>query len=365
MIKDVPFYIDGQSIRSGRVLEVRNPYNNEVVGTTYRPTASDIEASIETSVKAFEKTRVLSSCQKYEILNKAASIIRERQSEMADILCREAGKPIRHAKGEVTRAIQTITLAAEESKRIEGEILPLDLTRAGGDRLGIVRRFPIGPIAGISPFNFPLNLVCHKVGPALATGNTITIKPASTTPLSALLLGEIFGESGAIPGSLNVIPCVADLADVLVTDPRLKMITFTGSVDIGWMIKSRAGKKKVCLELGGNAAAVIEPDADMDFAIERSLMGGYAYAGQVCISIQRIFIHQTVYDDFTEAFVQGVKQLKCGDPLSEDTDVGPSSEKDRNLDCRGSNSRGKSINRRPERQNVVRTDCIGKCSRFC
>ena len=201
--------------------------------------------------------------------------------------------------------------------------MPLDITPAAGDRLGVIRRFPRGPIAGISPFNFPLNLVCHKVAPALASGNTISVKPASATPLSALLLGEILLEAGALPGSYNVIPCSARLAEPLVTDPRLKMVTFTGSAEVGWGIKSKAEKKMVCLELGGNAATMVEPDADMDFAVQRCILGGYAYAGQICISIQRIYVHEKVFDEFTDAFVKGVEVLHVGDPLLEETDVGP------------------------------------------
>lgn len=243
--------------------------------------------------------------------------------ELSRTLCLESGKPIKHARGEVTRAVSTLTIASEEAGRIGGETVPLDITPAAGDRLGIVRRFPLGPISGISPFNFPLNLVCHKVAPALAAGNTITLKPASATPLSALLLGDILLQAGMIPGAYNVLPCSASVAEPLVTDPRLKMITFTGSAEVGWGLKTRAGKKRVCLELGGNAAVVVEPDADMDFAVQRSVLGGYAYAGQICISVQRIFVQRDVYQTFRDRFVEGVNNLILGDPLLEETDVGP------------------------------------------
>lgn len=323
MAKIYPFLINGNHRTSGEKLHVRNPFNNDIVGTVNRPTSVDIEDAIVAAVNAFKETGKMRSWQRSEVLRKASQEINNRKEELARILCLESGKPIRHARGEVTRAISTLSIAAEEANRVNGEVLPLDITPAAGDRLGIVRRFPIGPIAGISPFNFPLNLVCHKVAPALAAGNTIIIKPASATPLSALMLGEIMNNAGVIPGSCNIIPCSASLAGPLITDLRLKMITFTGSAEIGWDIKTKAGKKKVCLELGGNAAVIVERDADRKFAVQRCLLGGYAYAGQVCISVQRIFIQEKIYDDFTRAFVDGVNSLKVGDPLSEETDVGP------------------------------------------
>ena len=323
MAKTYAFLIDGEWRTSKEQMEVRNPYDGKVVGMVYRPSARDVEDAIGSSVTAFEKTRKMPSYRRSEILKKAATMIDERKGELSRILCQEAGKAIKHARGEVTRAVSTLTIASEEANRIVGETLPLDITPAAGDRLGIVRRFPLGPMAGISPFNFPLNLVCHKVAPALAVGNTISVKPASATPLSALLLGEILLEAGALPGSYNVVPCSAKLAEPLVTDPRLKMVTFTGSAEVGWGLKTKAGKKRVCLELGGNAAVVVEPDADMAFAVQRCILGGYAYAGQVCISVQRIFVQEKVYDDFVEAFVKGVKTLKVGDPMGEETDVGP------------------------------------------
>lgn len=317
------FLINGKWKTSEEMIEVRNPYNGEIVGTVYRPSAQDVEDAIQFSVKAFEDTKKLPSYRRSEILRKAASEIERRKEELAKILCQESGKPIKSARGEVVRAVSTLSIASEEANRIVGEAVPLDITPAAGNRLGIVRRFPLGPIAGISPFNFPLNLVCHKVAPALASGNTISVKPASATPLSALLLGEILSEAGALPGSYNVLPCSAEVAEPLVTDPRLKMVTFTGSAEVGWGLKPKAGKKRVCLELGGNAAVIVEPDADMHTAVDRCVLGGFAYAGQICISVQRIYVHENVYEGFESAFINGVKGLKVGDPLSEDTDLGP------------------------------------------
>ena len=323
-----PFLIHGEHHKSKEIMEVRNPFNNEQVGSVFRPTADDVEKSIESVVRAFEETRNLPAYRRSEILRKAADEIEKRKNELAAILCQEAGKAIRHARGEVNRAISTLTIASEEANRLVGEVVPLDITPAAGDRLGIVRRFPIGAISGISPFNFPLNLVCHKVAPALASGNSIVIKPASATPLSALLFGEILLEAGALPGSFNVVPCSAQAAKALVTDSRLKMVTFTGSAEIGWGLKSQAGKKRVCLELGGNAAVVVEPDCDMEFAMDRCVLGSFAYAGQICISVQRIIVHEKIFDEFTDSFLQKVSALKVGDPLLEETDMGPMIDED-------------------------------------
>jgi acyl-CoA reductase-like NAD-dependent aldehyde dehydrogenase len=323
MSKPYPFLVGGKKTTSKETLEVKNPFNDEVIGVVCRPSAEDVEQAIQSAVRTFEKIRNMPSYRRSEVLKNAASLVDEKKEMLAKILCQEAGKPIRHARSEVTRAVSTLTIAAEEAKRMSGEALPMDITAAAGNRLGIVRRFPIGPIAGISPFNFPVNLVCHKVAPALAVGNCITVKPASTTPISALLLGELFLEAGAVPGTFDVIPCSGQLAELLVTDPRFKKISFTGSAEIGWGIKNKAGKKRVCLELGGNAAVIVEPDADMDYAVARCILGGYAYAGQICISVQRVYIQDAAYDDFSAAFIRGIQQLKLGDPLLEETDVGP------------------------------------------
>jgi glyceraldehyde-3-phosphate dehydrogenase (NADP+) len=323
MIKKYGFISNGICMTSDEEIEVRNPYNNEIIGIVCRPSPNDVEQSIASASLAFEKTKKMPSFQRSKILLKAASIIEKRKEEISKILCLEAGKPIQSSRGEVTRAVCTLTIAAEEAKRLSGETLPLDITPEAGNRLGIVRRFPRGLIAGISPFNFPLNLVCHKVAPALASGNTILIKPATSTPVSALLLGEILMEAGCIPGSINILPCSATVAEKMISNPKIRMITFTGSSDVGWRLKEKAGKKPVCLELGGNAAVIIEPDADLSVAAERSVLGGYAYAGQICISVQRIYIHEKVYEEFVELFINHVKNLKLGDPLLDDTDVGP------------------------------------------
>jgi glyceraldehyde-3-phosphate dehydrogenase (NADP+) len=235
----------------------------------------------------------------------------------------EAGKPIADVKREVSRAVQTFTIAAEEAKRIPGEVIPLDWTPGTDSHLGILRRVPIGPVLGITPFNFPLNLVAHKVAPALAAGNAILIKPAPQTPLTALLLGEVALEAGLPPGALNILPCDNTVAEQLVVDPRFKLLSFTGSAPVGWMLKAKCGKKKVVLELGGNAGVIVEPDADLEFAAQRCAAGGFGYAGQTCISVQRIFVHHSIAALFTERLLAQVARLKAGDPSDEATVVGP------------------------------------------
>jgi glyceraldehyde-3-phosphate dehydrogenase (NADP+) len=249
--------------------------------------------------------------------------IAERKQEFARTLAQEAGKPIKAARTEVERAIFTFTVAAEESTRGYGEYLPLDWQEFTAGRWGIVKRFPLGPIAGITPFNFPVNLVAHKVAPAIASGCPMVLKPAPQTPLSALLLAQTVQQAGWPDGALNVLPLSNEDASLLVTDERLKLISFTGSAPVGWDIKRRAGKKKVVLELGGNAGVIVHNDADLNYAAERCVAGGFAYAGQTCISVQRILVERTVFGKFTELLLVAVKKLKAGDPMDDTTDLGP------------------------------------------
>lgn len=257
------------------------------------------------------------------LLHRMADGISRRHTEVAELIAREAGKPIRAARLEVERSVLTFRTAAEEAKRINGEVIPLDWMPASEGRFGIVRRFPIGPISGITPFNFPLNLVAHKVAPALAAGNSITLKPAPQAPLTSLKLGEIFLEAEGPAGAFNIVPCNVEDADPLVTDDRIKMLSFTGSPTVGWMLKNRAGKKKVALELGGNAGVIVHSDADLDFAATRIVQGGFGYAGQTCISVQRILVQSAVFDSFLEHLIPKVQALRVGDPLDEKTDFGP------------------------------------------
>ena len=284
---------------------------------------ADVERAVLAAVRGFETTRLLPSWRRAEILRKTAEGLLRRQEELARTITEENAKPIRLSRAEVERAALTFTAAAEEAKRIGGEILPLDLTPAGEGRIGIVRRMPLGPILGIAPFNFPLNLVAHKVAPAIAAGNSIVLKPASATVRIALQLGEILLEAGMTPGMVNVLPCPGALADRMVADERFKLVTFTGSPVVGWALKAKAGRKRVTLELGGNAAVIVHEDADVPLAAERCTAGGFAYAGQVCISVQRIYLHERIADEFTARLLERTSKLVVGDPMDEKTDLGP------------------------------------------
>ena len=317
------FLVDGKWVEDGDVIDIKAPYDGAIVGRVFQGRRSHAEAAIAAAVKAFGTTRRLPAFERQRVLRRVAEGIAKRKEEFSRTLCQEAGKPIKAARTEVERAIFTFSVAAEESTRIYGEYLPLDWQEYTAGRWGIVKRFPIGPIAGITPFNFPLNLVAHKVAPAIAAGCPMVLKPAPQTPLSSLLMAEVVQQAGWPDGALNVIPLSNDDATLLVTDDRLKMISFTGSAAVGWQIKKNSGKKKVILELGGNAGVIIHNDADIEYAAERCVAGGFGYAGQTCISVQRILVQQSAYGKFTDMFLAGVKNLQIGDPLDESTDVGP------------------------------------------
>jgi glyceraldehyde-3-phosphate dehydrogenase (NADP+) len=317
------FFVDGRWRDDGDVVEIRAPYDGRVIARVVQGRREHAEAAIAAAVKAFGTTRRLPAFERQRVLRRISAAITERKEEFARTLAQEAGKPIKGARIEVERSIFTFNVAAEESTRIYGEFLPLDWQEFTAGRWGIVRRFPLGPVAGITPFNFPINLVAHKVAPAIAAGCPMVLKPAPQTPLCSLLLAECVQQAGWPDGGLNVLPLSNDDAGLLVTDDRIKLISFTGSVPVGWDIKRRAGKKKVILELGGNAAVIVHNDADLEYAADRCVTGGFAYAGQTCISVQRILVEHTVYGRFTDLLVEGVKKLKVGDPLDDSTDVGP------------------------------------------
>ena len=302
---------------------VVNPYNQEGFAEVGLADAAEIERAISVAEESFETTRKLPAYHRSRICSQIAEGIRSRKDEFARTISMESGKPLMYAKAEVTRSILTFSIAAEEAVRIGGEILTLDIAESGKGKMGLTRRFPIGPISGISPFNFPLNLVAHKVAPAMACGNPIVLKPSSLTPLTALLLGKVIMETDAVKGSFSAVPCRRQDADPLVEDPRLKMVSFTGSPSVGWDIKNRSGKKKVVLELGGNAAVVVEPDCDLDLAAKRVSFGAFAYSGQVCISVQRVFIHKSRSAEFIEKILHEINSLKPGDPLDEAVNFGP------------------------------------------
>jgi len=307
----------------GDAYEVASPYDGAPVALVHRASPEDVEHAIVAAVAAFEETRHLPSWRREEILTAISQGIAARREELGRTIALEAGKPLKTALIEVDRAVFTFKIAAEESKRIYGEIVPLDWLPGNENRRAEVRRVPLGVISGISPFNFPLNLVAHKVAPALAAGNPILLRPASQTPVAAIRLGEIVRESGWPEGAFAVLPCSTDVARPLVEDDRIKKLTFTGSPAVGWALKGKAGRKRVTLELGGNAAVIVNDDADVDYAAERIAWGGFTNAGQTCISVQRVYVHEHVYDRFASELVRRVEQLKVGDPLDPDVDVGP------------------------------------------
>jgi acyl-CoA reductase-like NAD-dependent aldehyde dehydrogenase len=317
------YYLDGNWKTSGREAVVTSPYDHSVVAVVYEASRDDVETAIQSAVQAFSITRKMTSYQRATVLRKSAEGIRHRREEFARTIGQEAGKPIKTARIEVDRGVYTFEVAAEEASRIYGEYIPLDTLEATGGRWGLMRRFPLGPVFAITPFNFPLNLVAHKVAPAIASGCPLILKPAPQAPVTALMLAEIVHDAGWPDGALAVMPLSNDDAALLVADDRIKLLTFTGSAAVGWSLKSRAGKKRVTLELGGNAAVIVHKDADLAYAAQRCVVGGFSYAGQTCISVQRILVEHTVSTAFTKSLVEGVSQLKCGDPMHDDTDVPP------------------------------------------
>lgn len=323
MAKEYGLLINGERRKSSTKEDIKNPYNSETIAHVYFAEERDLEDAVISSQKAFDITRKLPAYKRAEILQNIVKGLEQRKEELAKTITLEAGKPIADSRVEVNRAINTFQIASEEAKRIEGEVIPLDLLPGSENRFGIAKRFPIGPILGITPFNFPLNLVAHKVAPAIASGNTIILKPAPKTPVTALLLGEIINEAGLPAGGLNIVPCFNIMAEKLVADERIKKLSFTGSAAVGFKLKAMAGMKKITLELGGNAGVIIHPDADIDFAAKRCAVGAFSFAGQICISVQRIYAQKNIYDGFLEKFLAHVKNLKMGDPMDESTNIGP------------------------------------------
>jgi len=322
-VKTWGFYLDGKWLTEGERFEVLAPYDRALVGGSYCATAVHAEAAVRAAQRAFQITRKMAGYERQAILRAISEGIGKRREEFAHLIALEAGKPIRTARAEVDRAVFTFAVAAEEATRIGGEWLPLDWQASTAGRAGIIRRFALGPILAITPFNFPLNLVAHKVAPAIAAGCTTVLKPAPQTPLTSLLLAEVCEQAGLPAGALNVLPLANQEAEKLVGDDRLKMLTFTGSVPVGWALKGKSGKKKVTLELGGNAAVIVHCDADVDVAADRCVVGGFSYAGQSCISVQRIYVQRSIQEQFLARLLAGVRKLQVGDPLNEATDVGP------------------------------------------
>jgi acyl-CoA reductase-like NAD-dependent aldehyde dehydrogenase len=322
-LQKYPYYLANKAEQPNTNLEVTDKFTGKVVTRVALADAKAIDRAIDAAVKAAEPMRQMRPYERQAVLQHCVKRFQERSEELAELLCLEAGKPIKDSRGEVSRLIDTFRVAAEESVRITGEVLNLEISaRAKGYR-GMVQLVPIGPCSFISPFNFPLNLAAHKIAPALAVGCPFVLKPASRTPLGAIIIGEVMAETDLPPGAFSILPCHRDGADLFTTDERLKLLSFTGSPEVGWDLKARAGKKKVILELGGNAACIVDADADLTDAVDRLIIGAFYQSGQSCIGVQRILVHNSVYDELKTRLVEKTKKLISGDPKKEDTFIGP------------------------------------------
>jgi acyl-CoA reductase-like NAD-dependent aldehyde dehydrogenase len=319
--------IDGEWVETGGWIDVRSPYSGDVVGRVAKAGADETRRAVDAAERAMADP--LPAHKRAEILVRVAGALGRRHDEVARLISDEAGKPMKAARVEAKRAMSTFTMAAVEARKLAGDVVPMDGTQAGEGKLGFTLRRPIGVVGAISPFNFPLNLVAHKVAPALAAGCAVVLKPASSTPLSALLLAELETEAGLPPGWLNVlVGPSAEIGEVLVADERVRAISFTGSGPVGWKLRERAARKKVLLELGNATPVIVTADADVDAAAEKLAATAFAFAGQSCISVQRIYVERSRFDDFAAGFVPRVQALKVGDPADEETDVGPVIDED-------------------------------------
>jgi acyl-CoA reductase-like NAD-dependent aldehyde dehydrogenase len=323
LAKAYPYYLANEAVFANQELVVTNKYTNEVATHTAIADAKVIDKAIAAAVASQPLLNKMAPYERQNILNHCVKRFEERFDELAHALCIEAGKPIKDSRGEVTRLIDTFRIAAEESVRMHGEVINLEITPRAKGYTGMYKRVPIGPCSFISPFNFPLNLAAHKVAPAIATGCAFVLKPASRTPLGALIIGEVLAETNLPKGAFSILPCSRDGADLFTTDERFKLLSFTGSPQVGWELKAKAGKKPVILELGGNAACIVDADSDLDDAIERIVFGAYYQSGQSCISVQRVIVHASIYEDFKQRYTDKVANLVHGDPLNEDTFIGP------------------------------------------
>jgi acyl-CoA reductase-like NAD-dependent aldehyde dehydrogenase len=313
----------GEWLCEGQQVTIHSPYDGKEVGRTWIASREHLERAIGAAATSFGEARSIPAHRRKEILLSVAAGIRAEAETFVRLMALEAGKPAKAARAEVERAVLTFTTAAEEAVRISGEFLPLDFLPSTEGRWGVVRRFPVGPVAAITPFNFPLNLVAHKLAPAIAVGSPVVLKPAPQTPFSALLLAKLILKAGWPAAALSVVQLTNEDALVLVADERIKLLSFTGSAAVGWHLKASSGKKRVVLELGGNAAVIVHSDADVEQAVRNCVAGAFTYAGQSCISVQRIYVHVSLFDRFSALMVQGAKRLKMGDPLDHLTDVGP------------------------------------------
>jgi acyl-CoA reductase-like NAD-dependent aldehyde dehydrogenase len=319
-----PYWLANEAVAPNADLEVRDKYSGEVATRVAMADRGAIDAAIAAAVGAAEPMRAMAAYQRQAVLQHCVRRFEERFDDLAMSLCIEAGKPIRDSRGEVTRLIDTFRIAAEEAPRIYGEVLPMDVSPRARGYTGMWKRVPVGPCSFISPFNFPLNLAAHKIAPALAVGCPFVLKPASLTPIGALLIGEVLAETDLPRGAFSILPCRRDGAELFTTDERLKLLSFTGSPEVGWDLKARAGKKKVVLELGGNAAVVVDETwTDLADAVERLVFGAFYQSGQSCIGVQRILVHEAVYDQLRERLIAATRALVMGDPKDERTFIGP------------------------------------------
>jgi acyl-CoA reductase-like NAD-dependent aldehyde dehydrogenase len=323
MSQERKIFIDGAWRGAGRTMPVSSPYDGHEVARVHLGGEQEMEDATLAALQGFKEMRALSRGQRAEILRKVAEGVSRRRDEIAMTMTEEMGKPIQYARAEVARCVTTFTLASEEAKRWTGEVVPVDIEAHTTGYYAMTMMVPLGPIAAISPFNFPLNLVAHKLAPCLAVGSSMVLKPARQTPLEALTLAEIVHEAGAPAGAFNVVNCEPATGERLATDDRFPFLTFTGSVGVGWRLKQKAWKKRVTLELGGNAACIVHSDAELDWAVQKCLTGGFAQSGQSCISVQRILVHEPMYAAFEKKFLDGVAKLKVGDPKDPATVVGP------------------------------------------
>ena len=329
MIKEqYPLFLANKAVYLNSYLEVKDKYTGDVATRVALAGADTIAAGIAAAHDAAEPMARMASYERQEVLQHCVARFKQREEELAHVLCIEAGKPIKDSRGEVSRLIDTFKIAAEEAVRITGEVQPLDISPRARGYQGIWKRVPIGPCSFISPFNFPLNLAAHKIAPAIAVGCPFVLKPASRTPLGALIIGEILAETDLPEGAFSILPANRDGAELLTTDERLKLLSFTGSPEVGWDLKAKAGKKKVVLELGGNAAVIIDQDADIEDAVSRVLFGAFYQSGQSCIGVQRILVHENIYEEFRRRLVDETRTLVTGDPRNEDTFVGPMIDED-------------------------------------
>ncbi|MDO9337153.1 MAG: aldehyde dehydrogenase family protein [Caulobacter sp.] len=323
-LKDAyPLYLANAAVFPNQDLEVTDKYSGKVATRVALATPELIDQAIAAAVEATRPMARMAAYERQAVLAHCVSRFTERQDELADALCIEAGKPIRDSRGEVTRLIDTFRIAAEESVRMTGEVQPLDISARAKGYQGMWKRVPIGPCSFISPFNFPLNLAAHKIAPALAVGCPFVMKPASRTPLGALIIGEVLAETDLPKGAFSILPATRDGSDLFTTDARLKLLSFTGSPEVGWALKARAGKKKVVLELGGNAAVIVDEGADLEDAATRIIFGAFYQSGQSCIGVQRIIVHESLYEALRDILVTKTRELVAGDPRDEKTFIGP------------------------------------------